>query len=58
MFELALIIIVVALVGNIVMFVKNVKAAKEENKEIEARVQQNRAKSANTSTKKNSKKKK
>ncbi len=58
MFELAIVVIVIALVGNIVMFVKNVKEAKEENKEIEARVQQNRAKSANTSTKKNSKKKK
>lgn len=63
MFKLAFIIIVIVLVGNIIMLVKNLKEAKVEKEEINARAKKNLQNERNnvnksTSSKKNNKKKK
>ncbi len=63
MFELAFIIIVIVLIGNFIMLAKNLKEAKAEKEEINARAKknlQNDKKTVNksTSSKGNNKKKK
>ena len=63
MFKLALVIIIIVLVGNIVMLVKNLKEAKAEREEINARAKKNLQNdrnnaNKNSSSKKNNKKKK